>query len=78
MIRQRPAEVEALIEMVDGKPWLNVATEAYLDAANAMASLGSRADAERYAREALGMCQAKDDVALAARTEELLARIAAS
>ena len=54
------------------------ATEAFLDAANAMASLGSRADAERYARAALGMCRTKNDIALAARTEELLARMAAS
>ncbi len=72
------ADVDALIKMVDGKPWLNVATEAFLDAANAMASLGSRADAERYARAALGMCRTKNDIALAARTEELLARMAAS
>ncbi len=69
-------DVKALLALVAEMPWPNVQTEAYIDAAWAMASLGARSVAERYAREALRLCEAKGNVALAATTSALVDRIA--
>ena len=70
------AAVDALIVMVRDWPWLNVRAEAMVDAAEAMLALGDRAAAERHGREALGLCLAKGNVAMAGHVETLLARIA--
>jgi hypothetical protein len=67
-------DVDALVAMVSGR-WPNVRTEALLDAAEAMLALDDRPAALVHAREALGLCLAKEDVALAGRIEALLARI---
>ncbi len=69
-------DVKALLALVAEMPWPNVQTEAYIDAAWAMASLGARSVAERYAREALRQCEAKGNVALAATTSALVDRLA--
>jgi tetratricopeptide (TPR) repeat protein len=68
------ADVEALMALVADGPWLNVRTEAYLDAAWTMHYLGDAAAAGQYARDALRMCEEKEDGALAARTRALLSR----
>ena len=68
-------DVERLLALVADGPWLNVRTEAYLDAAHALESLGARDDARRYAQAALEMCVAKADVALAERTRTFVARL---
>ena len=73
--RAAEADVDTLLAMVADGPWLNVRTEAYIDAAHAMAALGSRSLAETYATEALRLCHAKGDVALATRTQALVDRI---
>ena len=68
-------DVDALMAMVSGR-WPNVRTEALLDAAEAMLALDDRAAADRYAGEALRLCRAKENLALARRVEVLIARIA--
>jgi class 3 adenylate cyclase len=65
-------DVDTLLAMVAERPWPNVRTEAYIDAAYAMASLGSRSTAAAYAREALRLCQAKGNIPLARRTQALV------
>ncbi len=69
-------DVDRLLAMVADGPWINVRAEAYVDAANAVASLGDRARAETLARVALDLCNAKGNIAFASRIEELLDRIA--
>ncbi len=69
-------DVKALLALVAEMPWPNVQTEAYIDAAWAMSSLGARSVAERYAREALRLCEAKGNVALTATTSALVDRLA--
>ncbi len=66
------ADVETLLAMVADRPWPNVRAEAYIDAAHAMASLGSRSTAATYAREALRLCQAKGNIPLSRRTQALV------
>ncbi len=56
-------------------PWLNVRAEAMIDAAHALLALGDRPAARRYAGEALRLCRAKENLALARRVEVLIAGI---
>ncbi len=69
-------DVERLLALVANGPWLNVRTEAYLDVAHALDSLGAHDDAERYARAALELCEAKADIALAERTRAYVTHLA--
>ena len=63
--------------MVAPWPWLNVRTEAFIDAAQAMATAGDPERAAVHAREALRLCEAKENVALAGQVRHLLARLEA-
>ena len=72
-----PAQVDALLAMVAPWPWLNVRTEAFIDAAHAMATAGDPERAAAHAREALRLCEAKENVALAGQVRHLLARLEA-
>ena len=69
------ARVEALLEMVSGPPKANimVAAEAFIDASHAMASLGDRSAATAHAREAMRLCAAKGNLALAGQVERWIA-----
>ena len=69
-------DIDALLAMVADQPWINVRAEAYVDAANATASLGDRPTAEALARVALDLCHVKGNTAFASRIDELLVRIA--
>ena len=70
------AEVVELVKMVDGSPFINQETDALIEAAEAMAALGDRTAATTYARRALGLAAAKENLALAGQIRLLLARLA--
>jgi len=70
------AEVDALLAMLAGTPWVNQETDALVEAAEAMASLGDVAAATAHARRALELAEAKENVALAAQIRLLLERLA--
>lgn len=69
-------QVDELLAMVEGWHWMNVKTDAYIDAAHAMAAVGDRSAAAAHAREALRLCRAKENVAQADQVELLVAGLA--
>jgi class 3 adenylate cyclase/tetratricopeptide (TPR) repeat protein len=70
------AKVGELLAMVSGTPFINQETDALLEAAEAMASLGDLAAATGHARHALVLAEAKENLALAAQIRVLLLRLA--
>jgi ATP/maltotriose-dependent transcriptional regulator MalT len=70
------AEVDELLAMVAGTPWVNQEADSLVDAAEAMASLGDTAAAASHARRALELAEAKENIALAAQIRLLLVRLA--
>ena len=70
------AKVRELLAMVSGTPFINQETDALIDAAEAMASLGETVAATGHARRALRLAEAKENLALAGQIRLLLARLA--
>jgi hypothetical protein len=68
-------EVEHFLAMVADTSYLNLKTDLLVEAAEAMASLGDRPAAIGYARDALGLAEAKQNIARAGQTRLLLGRI---
>ena len=62
--------------MVSGTPYTNQETDALIEAAEAMASLGDTVTATGHARRALRLAEAKENLALAGQIRLLLARLA--
>jgi tetratricopeptide (TPR) repeat protein len=69
-------KVGELLAMVSGTLFINQETDALIDAAEAMASLGDFAAATGHATRALRMAEAKENLALAGQIRLLLARLA--
>jgi class 3 adenylate cyclase/tetratricopeptide (TPR) repeat protein len=69
------AEIDELLATVAGTPFINQETDALIEAAEAMASLGDAAAATTHARRALELAEAKENRALAAQIGLLLARV---
>jgi class 3 adenylate cyclase/tetratricopeptide (TPR) repeat protein len=70
------AEIIELLTTVAGTPFINQETDALVEAAESMASLGHPAAAAIHARRALDLAEAKENLALAAQIRVLLARVA--
>ena len=70
------AEIDELLATVAGTPFINQETDALVEAAEVMASLGHAAAAANHARRALDLAEAKENLALAAQIRVLLARVA--
>jgi class 3 adenylate cyclase/tetratricopeptide (TPR) repeat protein len=69
-------KVGELLAMVAGTPFTNQETDALIEAAEAMASLGDTVTATGHARRALRLAEAKENLALAGQIRLLLARLA--
>ncbi len=70
------AQVAELVTMVSDSPFINQETDALVEAAEAMASLGDRSTATSHARRALELAVAKENTALAGQIRLLLGRLA--
>jgi class 3 adenylate cyclase/tetratricopeptide (TPR) repeat protein len=71
------ADVEAMLDPLATTGFMNVKTDALVDAAEVMAALGDRDAAVRYFSEALELCERKENLALADQLRSRLASLAA-
>ena len=72
---QAADEIDELVALVTGSPYVNQETDALIDAAEALASLGDGPAATAHARRALELAEAKENLALAAQIRLLLVRL---